>query len=58
LKYQQGQKDPKRFTSFLGKINMDISNSSEEFIVKHFENHANEMPESWKALEVLTLGTL
>ncbi len=50
--------DPKRFTSTLGKINMDMSNSSEEFIVKHFENHPNEMPESWKALEVLTLGTL
>lgn len=50
--------DPKRFTSFLGKINMDMSNSSEEFIVKHFDNHPNEMPESWKALEVLTLGTL
>lgn len=50
--------DAKRFTSFLGKINMDMSNSSEEFIVKHFENHPNEMPESWKALEVLTLGTL
>jgi abortive infection bacteriophage resistance protein len=51
-------KDPKRFTSFLGKINLDMSNSSEEFIVKHFENHPDEMPESWKALEVLTLGTL
>jgi abortive infection bacteriophage resistance protein len=50
--------DPKRFTSFLGKINSDMSNSSEEFIVKHFVNHPNEMPESWKALEVLTLGTL
>lgn len=50
--------DPKRFTSFLGKINMDMSNSSEEFIVKHFDNHPDEMPESWKALEVLTLGTL
>jgi abortive infection bacteriophage resistance protein len=35
-----------------------MSNSSEEFIVKHFVNHPNEMPESWKALEVLTLGTL
>jgi len=50
--------NPKRFTSFLGKINNDMSNSSEEFIIKHFENHQNEMPESWKALEVLTLGTL
>lgn len=50
--------DQKRFTSFLGKINMDMSNSSEEFIVKHFANHPDEMPESWKSLEVLTLGTL
>ena len=50
--------DSKKFTSFLGKINMDISNSSEEFIVKHFENHPDELPESWKALEILTLGTL
>jgi abortive infection bacteriophage resistance protein len=50
--------EPKRFTSFVGKINMDMSNSSEEFIVKHFDNHPNEFPESWKALEVLTLGTL
>lgn len=50
--------DPKKFTSFLAKINMDVSNSSEEFIVKHFENHPDELPESWKSLEVLTLGTL
>ena len=50
--------DPKRFTSFVDKIKMDMKNSSEEFIVKHFENHPNEMPESWKALEVITLGTL
>lgn len=50
--------DPKKYTSFLAKINMDVSNSSEEFIVKHFENHPDELPESWKSLEVLTLGTL
>lgn len=50
--------DLKRYTLFLGKINMDMGNSSEEFIVKHFDNHPDEMPESWKALEVLTLGTL
>ncbi len=50
--------DPKKHTSFLAKINMDVSNSSEEFIVKHFENHPDELPESWKSLEVLTLGTL
>ncbi|MFD1631872.1 Abi family protein [Pseudopedobacter beijingensis] len=50
--------DPKRFASFLSKINIDMSNSSEEFIIKHFENHPDELPESWKSLEVLTLGTL
>ncbi len=50
--------DPKRYVSFCGKISTDMSKSSEEFIVKHFENHPNEMPESWKSLEVLTLGTL
>ncbi|MCU0423088.1 MAG: Abi family protein [Bacteroidia bacterium] len=50
--------DPKRYVSFCGKISIDMSKSSEEFIVKHFENHPNEMPESWKSLEVLTLGTL
>jgi abortive infection bacteriophage resistance protein len=50
--------DTKRFASFLEKVNTDLISSSEEFIVKHFENHPHEMPESWKALEVLTLGTL
>lgn len=50
--------DPKRYSSFLGKISMDMSLSSEEFIVKHYDNHPNEMPECWKALEVLTLGAL
>lgn len=50
--------DQKRFASYLEKIKLDMSNSSEEFIVKHFENHSSELPESWKALEVLTLGTI
>lgn len=50
--------NPKIFASFLSKINSDVSNSSEEFIVKHFQNHPDEMPESWKSLEVITLGTL
>lgn len=50
--------DPTRYLAFLGKINLDVSNSSEEFIVKHFDNHPDEMPESWKSLEVITLGTL
>ena len=43
--------DPKRHIASLEKINTDIINSREEFIIKHFENHPNEMPESWKALE-------
>lgn len=46
------------FASFVSKIYSDMGRSSEEFIVKHFENHPTEHPESWKALEVLTLGTL
>lgn len=50
--------DQKRYTSFVAKLFQDMSNSSEEFILKHFENHPTEHPESWKALEVLTLGTL
>jgi abortive infection bacteriophage resistance protein len=50
--------DPKRYASFVAKLFQDVSNSSEEFIVKHFENHPTEHPESWKALEVLTLGSL
>lgn len=50
--------DPKRYNSFVAKLFLDISNSSEEFIKKHFENHPTEQPESWKAMEVLTLGSL
>jgi abortive infection bacteriophage resistance protein len=50
--------DNQRFESTLTKIETEISKSSEEFIKKHFVNHPNEKPESWKALEVLTLGTL
>lgn len=48
----------KEFTSFISKVYQDMSRSSEEFIVKHFANHPTEHPESWKSLEVLTLGTL
>lgn len=56
--------DEKHFHSkehFIGlkeKIRKDISDSSEEFILKHFANHPQEEPESWKALEVITLNTL
>jgi abortive infection bacteriophage resistance protein len=48
----------KEYASFVSKIYNDMGRSSEEFIVKHFQNHPAEHPESWKALEVLTLGTL
>ena len=46
------------YLSFVSKVNIELGRSSEEFIVRHFENHPKESPESWKALEVLTLGTL
>lgn len=46
------------FNEFIEKIKKDIEQSSEEFIVKHYENHPDEEPESWKALEVITLNTL
>jgi abortive infection bacteriophage resistance protein len=49
---------PKEYTSFISKLFGDIGRTSEEFMVKHFENHPYEYPESWKALEVLTLGSL
>lgn len=47
-----------KYTSFVSKLYSDLNNSSEEFIKKHFDNHPDEHPESWKAFEVLTLGTL
>lgn len=48
----------KYFSDFQSKIHSELSDSSEEFIVKHYVNHPNENPESWKALEVLTFGSL
>src|SRR5690606_35659028 len=48
----------KYFSDFQTKIHSELSESREEFIVKHYENHPNDNPESWKALEVLTLGSL
>jgi len=48
----------KEFILFVSKMYGDMGRSSEEFIVKHFENHPTEHPESWKGLEVLTLGSL
>ncbi len=48
----------KYFSDFQSKIHTELSESSEEFIVEHYKNHPNENPECWKALEVLTLGSL
>ena len=48
----------KPYALLISKLFGDMSRSSEEFMVKHFENHPDEHPESWKALEVLTLGSL
>ncbi len=50
--------NPKEFALFVSKVYMDMGRSSEEFIIKHFQNHPTEHPESWKSLEVLTLGSL
>lgn len=46
------------FSDFQTKIHQELTDSSEEFIVKHYQNHPDENPESWKALEVITLGAL
>jgi len=46
----------KEFALFVSKVYM--GRSSEKFIIKHFQNHPTEHPESWKSLEVLTLGSL
>lgn len=40
------------------KIIREINESNEVFIRKHKNNHPDEKPEAWKALEVITLGTL
>ena len=48
----------KEFAAFISKVYQDMGRSSEGFIISHFENHSGEHPESWKAFEVLTLGTL
>lgn len=48
----------KNHLGFKSKLTRDLANSSEEFIIKHYDNHVTENPESWKALEILTLGSL
>lgn len=46
------------FSDFQGKIHAELTESSEEFVVQHYKKHPGENPEAWKALEVITLGTL
>lgn len=43
---------------FLSKLNREMRSSSEEFMYSHYKNHKNDYPEVWKALEVVTLGSL
>jgi abortive infection bacteriophage resistance protein len=49
---------PKEHASLLGRFYGDMSRSSDEFIIKHFHNHPAEHLESWKSLEIMTLGSL
>jgi abortive infection bacteriophage resistance protein len=46
------------FRQFNDNIYKELRESSEDFIKKHYENHPDEEPESWKALEIVTFGTL
>ena len=39
-------------------IDTEIKRSKEQFIVEHKQNHRGEQLESWKALEVVSIGTL
>lgn len=48
----------KYFTQVQNKIHTELYESSEEFIVNHYKKHPTEKPEAWKALEVITLGSL
>jgi abortive infection bacteriophage resistance protein len=47
-----------KHSEFVAKLSKDILITSEVFIVNHLNNHPSEPPESWKALELLTFGTL
>ena len=44
--------------STVGHLGSEISRSKEQFIVDHKYKHKNEIPESWKALEVVSMGSL
>jgi len=44
--------------SIAGHLSNEIIRSKEQFIVEHKNKHKNELPESWKALEVASMGSL
>jgi abortive infection bacteriophage resistance protein len=46
------------YSDFERKIQTELLDSREEFILKHYQNHPDDHPEAWKALEVLTMGSL
>lgn len=50
--------DKIQHAEFLSKLNSEMRRSSEEFMKSHYKNHKNDYPEAWKALEVVTLGSL
>lgn len=50
--------DERRFEEFKAIISSELLKSREEFIIEHNSNYPNEDPESWKALEIITFGTL
>lgn len=50
--------DPFHHAVFLSKLDRDMKSSKEEFMKKHYKNHKGEVPESWKALEIVTMGTI
>jgi len=43
---------------FLSNLFREINNTSEEFVLAHYKNHPEEHLEAWKALEIITLGSL
>lgn len=48
----------RHFNYLKNKINNAVSESSEEFIKAHVDKHGDAAPEAWKALEVVSFGTL
>jgi len=48
----------KHFSDFQINIHTGLKKSSEVFLLEHYRNHPKECPECWKALEILTLGSL